>query len=335
MYPQRRGFTLIELLVVIAIIAVLIALLLPAIQQAREAARRSQCTNHLKQIAAALHNYMDANSKFPAGAILSAAVPLKSGDPSNSSGWAVAWRAQNGERGGHGFLVAILPFLDQVSLYDSYNMNISVRENELDAIGQPLARRDIPTYYCPSRRSSVVNTQSMFMQWPSGGNDYGGCIGNGNLARNTVSPTHVDAPDLYHAVAEIGTVTGTVTGGYLRGWGMFGGNRFTGMNELLDGTSKTIMLGELQRLNHAFDTRKSIDGWAVGGLATLFTTDTVIQGRMGINGDQREAPGSSHTGGAHFALADGAVRFVSENIDFKVWNSLGTVATGEATGDAY
>lgn len=108
----RRGFTLIELLVVIAIIGVLVALLLPAIQQAREAARRSQCTSNMKQIAIALHNYADAHRMLPPGMIF---TNFGVTDSSNSLNWGGPTQL--------GFLVQILPYMDQEQIYDGVNMN--------------------------------------------------------------------------------------------------------------------------------------------------------------------------------------------------------------------
>src|SRR5262249_16067311 len=106
---RRRGFTLIELLVVIAIIAVLIALLLPAVQAAREAPRRSQCTNNLKQIGLALHNYHSTNGAFPPGALIRYLL----GNPSSTS-------YNNGDCSAH---VRLLPFMEQSALYNAANMN--------------------------------------------------------------------------------------------------------------------------------------------------------------------------------------------------------------------
>src|SRR5436190_13039206 len=125
--PIRRAFTLVELLVVIAIIGVLVALLLPAVQAAREAARRSSCGNNVKQLGLALHNYHDTNRKFPmAGYLTAPPVTTSSSLPFH-----------------HTWLTSLLPFMEQQALYDNTNMM-------LPAWGQPIVSREIPTLRCPS-----------------------------------------------------------------------------------------------------------------------------------------------------------------------------------------
>ncbi|MEZ6123234.1 MAG: DUF1559 domain-containing protein [Planctomycetaceae bacterium] len=318
----RSGFTLIELLVVIAIIAILIALLLPAVQQAREAARRTQCRNHLKQLGLALHNYHDVHNTFPPGAVIFLGnSSAGSGDTTTSAattgGWDTIWRGANGGRC-QSWMVQILPYVDQAPLYNQWNFN-------LDLVGnQALATMQIPTYLCPSRPSSRHNPAIGYQGWGSGHNDYGGCFGAGNLTGNSSSNKN----RLYY-----GTNSTSARGSLGNKGGIFGGNTRTRMRDITDGTSGTFLTGEVQRLNGGFTTNTSIDGWAVGGLPTLFTTDVVNQTRMGINGDQREAPGSDHEGGAQFGMADGAVRFVSENIDATLFSALGTAGDGEVVGE--
>lgn len=133
---RSRGFTLIELLVVIAIIAILIALLLPAVQQAREAARRTQCKNHLKQIGLALHNYESTHNTFPPGCV---SIP--------TSTWSGVSNDGIQETGpGWGFFAHILPFIDQAPLYNSINFNIAIT-----AASHATQRRTIiAPYRCPS-----------------------------------------------------------------------------------------------------------------------------------------------------------------------------------------
>lgn len=149
---NRRGFTLIELLVVIAIIAILIALLLPAVQQAREAARRSQCRNNLKQIGLALHNYHDNYNAFPPGALamnVTTGVAYKLGDAEPS-------RSNVG--GGWGWSTFILPFIDQAPLYSSLNPN----GNNFPLNPTALTRTILPVYICPSEASpNIVRAQAL------------------------------------------------------------------------------------------------------------------------------------------------------------------------------
>lgn len=325
---SRRGFTLIELLVVIAIIAVLIALLLPAVQQAREAARRTQCRNNLKQVGLALHNYYERNTVFPPGGIIFKGVgSAGAGDISNSfpdgGGYDMIWRATNGDRC-QSWMVQILPYIDQASLYSSWNFNVDVNSNQFDASGQPLASRNIPAFKCPSR-PYFKNQAVMFQGWTGGFTDYGGCYGAGNLAGNSAS--NKDRTEYFGYLPVTARGTDTNAGG------VFYVNSSIRFSTITDGTSNTIIAGETQRLKAApFD---SIDGWAVAGLPTLFTTaSSVVQTKMGINGFQRETAGSDHEGGALFVFSDGSVRFLSENMDLNLYSALGTIGTSDAiTGD--
>ena len=132
----RRGFTLVELLVVIAIIGILVAVLLPAVQAAREAARRSQCTNNLKQIGLALHNYHDVHKSFPIGTV---AVPPRIGNTIGNPEWL-------------NYLVAILPFCEQQPLYEGFAVMLSQPTAKPWTVAFPAAVQDktVPGYLCPS-----------------------------------------------------------------------------------------------------------------------------------------------------------------------------------------
>ncbi len=157
----RRAFTLIELLVVISIIGVLVALLLPAVQSAREAARRAQCTNNLKQIGLALHNYHEANRTFPAG------------------GWTVA-------RMNMGWCAAILPGVEQTPLYNSLNFQVAYNV----AANSSAASTVLNTFLCPSEPRQMTRSQLTTDPFPSADADYGGMYG----PRGLVTPPLINNP---------------------------------------------------------------------------------------------------------------------------------------------
>ena len=304
--PRRScqtAFTLIELLVVIAVIAVLIALLLPAVQQARESARRTQCRNNLKQLGLALHNYHDRSNMFPPGAIIGLGTSSAGGTDgtlniATTGGYDMLWRAANGDRC-QSWMVQILPFIDQAALYNNWNFNADVKSNQLDASGQPLASQNISGFLCPSRAPNAHNNIT-FQFWNGGFNDYGGCFGAGNLAINSSN-----LRTTYY-----GTNPTSARGTAYNNGGIFFVNSDTSLASILDGTSNTILTGEVQRLNGGTVPTTSVSGWAVGGMPTLFTTaDSTVQTKMGINGFQRETAGSEHRGAHILVLPTGPFGF--------------------------
>lgn len=310
---RLRGFTLIELLVVIAIIAVLIALLLPAVQQAREAARRSQCKNNLKQAALALHNYHDTHSVFPFG---------WGGDSSDMRPRRVSW------------MQMILPFIDQAPLYNTY-----VQENPTHTNTFSLGNKNtaIPALVCPSNPRSFV----------------GGNLGfRGNYGGNG------------------GSVGGSGTGSFAStsGNGIFFRYSSVGMRDVVDGTSNTLLLAEgVARPDgtNAGTAWGEVGSYWGGGTSshhgTAFNAAQPPNARTPdcnytcANYEIHHAPcagyytspaplvtcsssdlgtyaRSYHTGGVHVAMADGSVRFVSENISRVTWQNLATRAGGEILG---
>ena len=300
---SRRGFTLIELLVVIAIIAILIALLLPAVQQAREAARRSQCKNNLKQIGLALHNYHDTHRTFPPGF-----VDQESGraTPTNAHGmW--AWGA------------FILPFVDQTGLYNA--IRIDTGESYADALVntsvQDVVKTPLPTFRCPSDvGEDLADTDR-------------------NIAdANGTSHRHMRSNYVANnASFRMGLVFGTPDNGYPgKANGMFHENSRTRMRDIVDGTSNTIMISEraselgdpsgavldcdaASLIGSEYNTAADRRGfWEHEGTAAV-----MFGGATGINYPTnsycRRGVSSMHEGGVHVVLCDGSVRFLSENID--------------------
>ena len=299
----RRGFTLIELLVVIAIIAVLIALLLPAVQQARESARRTQCRNNLKQLGLALHNYHDSNQVFPMG--LSDTVWGNSeilGD-----GW--AWGA------------AVLPFLDQAPLFNQFNFGTNPY-----AVGtnQSLIATPLAAFSCPSdiKPSTTAN---------NGGNAGGG---KGTAAIATSSYMGSAGPFDGSPCVQSGTVPVPDA----RNIGLFQVNTSLSFRHITDGASNVFAVGEVRWIPNGTDAtaaafgsdRQFIYGHVTTGGGPKCDNNGVNNNgfhlhnrwtRQKLNGPYLGAANlersfhSAHVGGAHFLMGDGAVRFVSENIN--------------------
>lgn len=335
---RHRGFTLVELLVVISIIAVLIALLLPAVQGVREAARRTQCANNLRQVAMAVLHFESGQQAFPAAAnVTEKDTCVDCFDPWKEAKL-TAGSFTAGSRHGTSWMFSILPHIEQGSIYNSWNLSTNVLGNAT------LAQTNIPGFYCPTRRSGIRADKGDHLNlvdssWRGGGTDYGGCYGrvdgfinndsnaadgNGNhrfcdMSASTQTPTTAtpSCPRVGHA------------SGLLDGIIMARNQRRAG--SIRDGFSTTILLGEMQRLRPlagasggAVSNRRSFDGWAVGGVATLFdlTTDPDRQNPGGMNNGFFESPGSDHLGGAFFAMGDGSIQFISEFIDAKENNSV-------------
>jgi len=346
----RRGFSLVELLVVVAIIAILIGLLLPAVQGVREAARRTSCANNLKQLATALLAYEHSQQQFPAAAqvtekdtCVDCFIPWKEARLAAGSFTA-------GTRHGTSWILEILPQVEQMTLYNSWNRGTNVLGNA------GLAQTNIAGFYCPSRRAGIRLDKGDHLNlvstaWRGGGTDYGGCYGRVDGFYNDDS--EASDGNGWHRFVSKGADTWTPTtatpscprirhdSGLLDG--VFRAAQPRRAASIRDGLSNTIVLGELQRLRPATGAagaaaynRRSMDGWAVGGVATLFdvSTDPDRQNSGGLNNGFFESPGSDHVGGAFFAMGDGSVQFVSEFIDAKENNSvfalLGSMRDGES-----
>ena len=352
---RSRGFTLIELLVVIAIIAVLIALLLPAVQQAREAARRSQCKNNLKQIGLGLHNYHETYNRFPLPGLFTIGAGVGVGGLVTTSNWTVA----------------ILPYIDQGPVFNIYNGNLSA----YDPANATAVQAVIPGMICPSTPRSTnavsvtvpatmaaaIGVSSALTLTNAGANDYTPTTavdGNYlNIANNTTGSVDTEGWATGGIVSLTGPSPTPPTGGRLA--------------DITDGTSNTMMIGELSGRNQLYRRPNKLiasptavgvmpseeAGWqlAIGGgawadpfngvmeLAGRATDGTGNNGPCAINcsnsrarfGRLQEGAGlySWHTGGAHALMGDGAVRFLSENISAKTLSSLITRSGGEVVGE--
>jgi len=293
---------LIELLVVIAIIAILIALLLPAVQQAREAARRTECKNKLKQIGLALHNYHDVSNCFP---------------PSSFSvGNRLSWH------------VFILPNVDQAPLYNQVNFNLP---NYSDAgytnLFQPV---QLTMWTCPSAG------QKYWMGYSSEPTlqttHYYGLLGPKTPAGG---PVTYQCAGISSTANECQVPTAAAHGGYSR-HGILGRNTKTRFGDITDGSSNTFLVGEIS--NSMTTAKVDMVGyrrWWRGfdGTASASAKNVVYsinsKGYNGSNDFNDIGMGSNHTGGCHFLMGDGTVRFVSENIDKNAYFATASMDSGE------
>jgi prepilin-type N-terminal cleavage/methylation domain-containing protein/prepilin-type processing-associated H-X9-DG protein len=348
----KPGFTLVELLVVVTIIGILLALLLPAMQWAREAARRMACGNHVKQIGLALQNYVTARGVLPPGAIVSNAYQaLGTSGGGAGTHYDPCGEAASTARGAHGtsWMLQILPFIEQNALYDQWDFTKGVRSN------QAAAATDISVFYCPTRRSGIRVKDQLIMfpkpyttaAWTAGGNDYAGCMGAQNAFYNpTTSDNHRSflLPKFVYDWPPTGTAP---DGSAICLCGIFVPNVAVAVSQVTDGLSNTIIIGEVPRSQWNGPTpagqnayywgpcHTSIDGWAVGGASTLFDTAKCQEGYDngqpgGFNTNYFESAGSDHRGGAQFGMADGSVHFIADTIDQIVYANLGSMADGQA-----
>lgn len=333
--PGARGFTLVELLVVIAIIGILIALLLPAVQSAREAARRSQCTNNLKQVGLAVHNYGQTYKAFPAG------------------GWDCCYGT---------WLLALTPFVEQPTLYQQYvrpagmegkahvtnPTQIGPDTRYGTAVNWPVTRTQVPAYTCPS--DSITATASNF-----NGVTFHNYVANyGNTTRTRASPwggvVYGGAPFIAVYVANgVAYLDSNTPGSGVSP--AEGARRGVRLQEVQDGMSNTLLFSETVQGRDG-DLRGF--GWWGGGahfetfIAPNSATPDVIESAgnckpanplnppcVGISSVNREtiAARSRHPGGVGVTMCDGSVRFVTNNIALGLWRSLGSAAGKEAMTD--
>ena len=340
---SRPAFTLVELLVVIAIIGVLVALLLPAVQAAREAARRSSCGNNLKQLAIACHNYHDTFQVLPMNY---ARTPGNAhwADPPDPAHRSTSW------------MVQILPFVEQKPLYDMIDFNFDVRLDPRNGtvVNQPnnpsnafAARTVIPTYLCPSDGLNNRGLMERRQNAPNSGkiwavNNYKGVCGSNWAwgAFPTATPQAGSNLPNFNS-----TRWGNSQDGLDAGNGIFyrGGradiNResCTPMAHIQDGTSNTLMIGEAipRWCTHTwwwwFNGTTATTAVPLNNRAYCQTTASRTADLAACWDDwpNNYSFMSQHPGGGLFALGDGSVRFVQQTIDLTLYRSLGTMQNGE------
>ncbi|ODA30756.1 DUF1559 domain-containing protein [Planctopirus hydrillae] len=334
----RKGFTLIELLVVIAIIAILIALLLPAVQQAREAARRTQCRNNLKQLGLAVHNFHDQFGNLP---------------PAANTGLGEVWSA------------ALLPMLDQAPLYntlDTTNLFTNYTEGNnwgngsatYAASGTSVTDRNIracraviPAFRCPSLPGPTnvldISTDGWYVSDRFIATYIACASGTAVTDANRFLDDNGMLPVRDKVTPAGGTISRTPT------------NNF---RDITDGLSNTVLIGETRpQTENLSSPTEPVDGTATGqrydhwimggdGMDTGGTRTDASEffGSLGVGINlwdsvtatdvQKEVSfGSTHEGGCHLLMGDGSVRFISENIDSTIRTAIGTRASGETVGE--
>jgi prepilin-type N-terminal cleavage/methylation domain-containing protein/prepilin-type processing-associated H-X9-DG protein len=316
MSRPRQGFTLVELLVVIAIIAVLIGLLLPAVQKVREAANRMSCSNNLKNLGLALHNYHDNHSKFPPGAL-----GPRAGFP------------QFDGLKEHGVGAFLLPYIEQQPLFQHYNWDSSW----LDPPNQQVVRTQLPVWQCPSAEANRVHDGSLVTVTPPTENHFSGYAACGDYAG--MLGVH---PDLVQRGVVNPPGGPRDAAGYYEG--VLGINVTRGIAEIFDGTSQTILMAECAGRPQLWHGRTKVPNvwltggpWAARGLlwGRGATPDgTAFYGECAINCTNDREVYSFHPGGANAVFVDGSVHFLTADINIRVLAALITRAGGEVISAA-
>lgn len=341
---RQRGFTLIELLVVIAIIAILIALLLPAVQQAREAARRMQCRNNLKQIGLALANYESTFGAYPADYM----QPQPTG---------TLWQSKR-----ISWMTSILPYCDQAPLYNAYDQNV----DWLDALNANVVTKPIPIYSCPSASTRDGYEWAVLVNYgpPSGYTTmtgtrtfyYGATTDYANIGGihpnlNATLPTAQQLVNpFYCGVLSTDLSTPSASVRYC--------NK---VRDVTDGLSNSAVVTEAAGRPQLYQNGRIVPDSTPAPTKTWSTTATrplptggvwashnkgfvingaqsdgntaISPGTCGINCSNDNEIYSFHTGGAHMLMGDGAVRFVSANIAMSTLIGLSSRAGNEVLGD--
>ena len=332
----------------IAIIAILIALLLPAVQQAREAARRTQCKNNLKQIGLAMHNYHDVYNKFPHNQNKWNGGPIAN---NNIPQW--SW------------LVAILPYIEQANLYQSFDFNVNVddgnggtilgdRNHNGIGINAALSQTAQPAFLCPSSPGLAVRTGQTNggYRWngtsTKGATDYVGNLGHiwGGWKDCGAVPDALVNDALPGLGTKGGAGTPWVNGDdrnhAARPNGVFKYNGVVGIRDITDGTSNTVGVFENMHWRGGngadFDLRTSSYGAWVTPLGAVHTMRNPINNtnpawQQNPNDLRCESPSSFHTGGIQVTLCDGSVRFLTENLDHGIRYMLSVRNDGRTLGE--
>jgi prepilin-type N-terminal cleavage/methylation domain-containing protein/prepilin-type processing-associated H-X9-DG protein len=349
---RRRGFTLIELLVVIAIIAVLIALLLPAVQAAREAARRAQCTNNLKQVGIALHNYHSALNSFPVGFLYPRPSQAYPGVPDLHYRWSV--------------LAQLTPYLEQTNVYNALNMNWPIAAGPSSVLGTPpwtpfaanttVMASKVNFFLCPSDSAAPPTTLPGGVT--SGPSNYHFCTGDG-------SPTSVNPGDAGVTVQANGAFVlgpamsiASITDGssgtaaaseQLIGPAAGGASTQSGASPMPQDVRRVAAVGStpLSDAGCASPSGWRLDkgyGWWDGDYRTTLYNHYLTPNSKSYDCWQSSPPHnpawkaarSNHPGGVNLLCCDGHVQFVKDSVNLPSWRGLSTRNGGEViSADAF
>jgi prepilin-type N-terminal cleavage/methylation domain-containing protein len=352
--PRRRGFTLIELLVVIAIIAVLIGLLLPAVQKIREAANRMSCSNNLKQIGLALHNYHDTNGGFPPWGFdfTTNPNPVNPLPPTVTVNGKPAWQ-------GHAALTLILPFMEQDNVVRISHPEWSVIDPnnwptnwaaKFKVAGTPAGSTKVKVLLCPSAPTRDVDYEPYFVSLglPDGGpfrlgaTDYAPVIGLHSHFTNSCAPASPGDASSSQGVGAMG-IRGQMTPNGMQGK--------LGIKDMTDGTSNTILFGEDAGRHQVYARGKPVTpnapgqpGWALNAAWSDYNVRIEVRG---YSSDGLTADGGCcvvncindhqlygfHSGGINALRGDGSVQFLKESIAPGTLAALVTRAGGEVISD--
>lgn len=289
---RRDAFTLVELLVVIAIIGILIGLLLPAVQQVREAARRIQCSNNIRQVGLAVMNYEGAHEQYPPGWITTDGAPI------SEPGW--------------GWSALILPFMEGQNIFNLIDINVAID----DPIHANAIQNVVPTFLCPSETGPKVVNLNVPIEHD-----------HDNDSLRAPHEKEERPPELWASRSNYSGVFGSIEieNNPVAGNGAFFGNSKVRFADIMDGTSHTFIIGERAGKLGPISWVGVVPDLASPISRIVGSADHAPNDREGHFEDFR----SYHPGGINVALADGSAHFISNTIDVTVFQALATIRGGE------
>ena len=322
---RRRGFTLVELLVVIAIIGTLVGLLLPAVQSAREAARRNACSNNMRQQGVAFHNLLDARKYLPAACYTTASA--------NTSTFPTPPKG-NTSRTEHSWRVLVMPYMEDQIAVQGYDFS----KNWYDAANLPTAQKEMPVYRCPSSQQGAgVSSLPASPDSDSGrtATTLSAPLGRADYECMTGVKKSVLSPDPYNP------------SGRTESLGALDKDKVTELSKITDGTSKTLMLVECAGRPSVYVTTTVVSGttnqstgWAdnlgpfkLDPMNPNGTKGAAANTGVAMNATNDGECYSFHAGGINTVFCDGSTRYIADNVELKVFCAAVTRAGNEQVGD--